>query len=392
MKTYTYSSNKTFCAEDIVKSPEAYSLELLHDLYSEDPWIHNLAVNNWEFATGAEIVTSWPYDFQLPISTQCNLKCTFCTFCNNTRYFMPIADLNRFKKMLAFCGNFGFSSYGEPLLHPDFTDYAEKVRSCLDQRATTYLVTNGLLLKKNLTIVADHCNSVTISLHASSQQTHKKLTGVPANSFDHILEGIKCLIQLRDNKSLLSRIELTFVVTSVNLHEAIDFLILAENLGVDAVNFLTLGLNDIQDFSDTFAGSKDKYERLLPSNIENIETYIEDFIIRSAKSKIKVLASPQAWAGDTKSTSKDLNSFPRPYNCRYLYGNLLLSDENFILRPCCYMGIVPGTKTPLYCTCDDDLHKQWNIPQFQRLRSSLSSGKPKGLCVPCSKLQICVFA
>lgn len=305
---------------------------------------------------------------------------------------MPVANLNRFKKMLAFCGNFGFSSYGEPLLHPNFSDYAKKVRNYLDQRATTYLVTNGLLLKKNLTIVADHCNSVTISLHASNHQTHQKLTGMTANSFDHILEGIKCLIQLRDKKGLLNRIELTFVVTYVNLHEAIDFLILAENLGVNAVNFLTLEHNDIQDFSNTFARSKDKYDRLLPSNIENIETYIEDFIIRSAKSRIKVLASPQAWAGGLKSTSINLNSFPQPYNCRYLYGNLLLSDENFILRPCCYMGTVPGTKTPLYCTYDDDLHKQWNIPQFRRLRRSLASGKPKGLCVQCSKLQMCVFA
>lgn len=88
----------------------------------------------------------------------------------------------------------------------------------------------------------------------------------------------------------------------------------------------------------------------------------------------------------------NLNSFPQPYNCRYLYGNLLLSDENFILLPCCYMGIVPGTKTPLYCTHDDDLHKQWNIPQFRRLRSNLASCKPKGLCTQCSKLQMCVFA
>ncbi len=64
----------SFSEEDIKLHPEMFDRERIRREYGGDPWLCNLALNAWEFATRQTIVKSYPVDITLPCIEYCNAR------------------------------------------------------------------------------------------------------------------------------------------------------------------------------------------------------------------------------------------------------------------------------------------------------------------------------
>lgn len=89
--------------------------------------------------------------YQIEISNECNLTCTYCPHPGQLR---PKGNMARqtFEKsieLLLRCGQRTayLHNFGEPLLHPDVVDF---VRHCTDRQVEASFFTNGILLTHEL--------------------------------------------------------------------------------------------------------------------------------------------------------------------------------------------------------------------------------------------------
>ena len=180
-----------------IKAEPEFFLEV-KDKFIEDKWSYNILLNTYEYMTNPPIVSSIPIDVFLPIVSFCNANCVFCKYCNNYNYYLPVEKIIYFRNILKFVRNFGFNCYGEPLLHPDFDSLACEIRKYLDPRATTYLVTNGILLSEKMDMVKKHCDSINISLNAATPETYLRIMRIKdRHYFYKVVDSIK---ELKDYK------------------------------------------------------------------------------------------------------------------------------------------------------------------------------------------------
>jgi radical SAM protein with 4Fe4S-binding SPASM domain len=116
---------------------------------------------------------------------------------------------------------------GEPLLRPDLPHllkYAKRLG------AYNALSTNGILAERVAPRLAGLIDEVQVSLDGSSPDINDPIRG--PGSFKHAVNAVKVF------KALGVRVTLSYTVTKLNLNDDFErYVKLAEELGVDAVNF-----------------------------------------------------------------------------------------------------------------------------------------------------------
>ena len=146
------------------------------------------------------------------LTTSCTLKCRYCYLSYvsskllTTHQWMGIVDsaaqLNL--NQLTFSG-------GEPLLREDLFEIATFAH---DLPLRTHLLSNGLIPKSRLSLLAQCFDSVQISIDGFSQ-TQEYLRGAP---FDVVIENMKALVQLG------IPLKAGITLTSVNISEVLPLI------------------------------------------------------------------------------------------------------------------------------------------------------------------------
>lgn len=120
-----------------------------------------------------------------------------------------------------------FPGGGEPTTHPDFI---ENINNFASVELPLGLVTNGVLFKRILPVL-DKFQWIRISLDAATKETYLKTHG--KDQFDWVIKGIKEMVK----RSKRTTIGLGYLLMPNNWEESHQFLSLAEELGVDYVQF-----------------------------------------------------------------------------------------------------------------------------------------------------------
>ncbi len=316
---------------------------LLHSVrekYKSDKWINNILLNTYEYKTKPTIITSMPIDVFLPLVAYCNANCLFCKYCNDYKYYLPVENLYFFKDIIKFVKNFGFNCYGEPLLHPDFDSIAYEIKKLLDPRATTYLVTNGILLQKRMDSVKKYCDSINISLNAATPETHSKLMRVNKNYFYNIIEAIKELVFYKKKYKSNFMIQISFCVTSLNFEEIPKFIKLCNKLQVDRICLYPLNLATIRELKTSKRTDYDTYKELSLINVSN-KNIFESVLKAIKESNTEVVYSIKGWQESSIVEEIKIKNFElNKYYCSYLYQRMLIdvdSQYNFFARLCCFL-------------------------------------------------------
>lgn len=136
----------------------------------------------------------YPTSVYIKITTECMLKCEFCSQAGNNKETMKF---NSIKKILINLKKIGvlyiYYTGGEPLMHEEIEKILEYG---YELGFKQFLVTNGVLLniKKN---IAKYLIGVGISLHGK-EETHNKLVG-NVDCFEKILKNIQLIRKQNSN-------------------------------------------------------------------------------------------------------------------------------------------------------------------------------------------------
>jgi sulfatase maturation enzyme AslB (radical SAM superfamily) len=163
---------------------------------------------------------------EIAVAFQCNARCIFC-FNKNFTAKIPDAILDEYKTYVIPKVNHLAFGGGEPLLvAKDLIHYALSKRPDI----TISMTTNGILLDRIMSFL-DNVDGFNLSLNAGSRETFKKIFGVDA--FDLVVDNVKAIKAAGFDKSISS----TFVICRENIEDAMNYIALCKQMGVDSAGF-----------------------------------------------------------------------------------------------------------------------------------------------------------
>lgn len=201
-----------------------------------------------------------PVHLQLIPSNVCNHRCGFCAYRMpgyTSEQLFDDAEIMRGKdavEILRGAAEAGvravqFTGGGEPTVHRDLHTLLVVARNLgLDSA----LVTNGLLMRGGILISLLACAWVRVSLDAGTEETYRKVRGVPAGTFDQVLSNVRELTRRRTESGSRVYVGLSFVVTADNWQDIPVVVEIAEGLGVDNLRFSAVFSNDDDGFYEGF--------------------------------------------------------------------------------------------------------------------------------------------
>ncbi|MFH1127833.1 MAG: radical SAM/SPASM domain-containing protein [Candidatus Omnitrophota bacterium] len=265
---------------------------------------------------GKIIVEGKPYFIKIQVTNMCDAGCRYCLKerPEDSLGKMSLAD---FKAIIDKVKNYAYMVAlhysGEPLLNEAIYEMAEYAHL---NKIATYMSTNlqNFRREDNQRMLTCGLDLLTVAIDGTSERTYKyhRKKGTLAK----VLDNISILVETKKkNKSKYPIINLQFIVTSYNEHEALTVKALAKKLRVDSFDLKPVGTYD---------------KKLLPKN----HRYL-------------------------RSVYKKNNFKRRP--CWWLWSaRVVLWDCKII--PCC---MLPFNKNNL---ANHDFFSIGNLPLYQKLR------------------------
>lgn len=311
----------------------------------------NSALNNEEFGRCKSILFSSPKTFFLQFAGPCNASCVFCSRGHGYGYF----ELAKFKTTieskiayeLALAEQFIFTGSGEFLRLPDWKEilnYFEPRYSYIEKIFST----NGSSLRSEaIDLITSHRSrySIHVSLHASNAKLHKIITRM--DNFDKILNNIKYLIECRKKNNNV-KIDLFFVVTTLNMEDLPNFVRLAGKLGVDSV---------IVNYNYVYIPTQKYLSSYFKQELTN-QMFNEAELV-AQKIGIKIILPPRF----------GLNNYPETGICRELWSQVMLDGDGHVL-PC---DASHGCDLKLEENVNFD--NIWNSEYYIKIRQELMKSK-----------------
>lgn len=178
----------------------------------------------------------------LYITDGCNSRCKMCDIWQNPRRnistdlvdsLVEQAESLQLQHILL--------SGGEAMQHPQWDEIARRFR---DVGVRTMLLTNGLLVKKQIERFNDCVDEVIFSLDGGTAQTYDSIRGVDA--FQLVLDGIGLV------KNAGLRVTTRTTIQRENFREIPLIIESALSAGVDAVSFLAIDVSNPFAFGERF--------------------------------------------------------------------------------------------------------------------------------------------
>lgn len=308
----------------------------------------------------------------------CNHKCVMCwqrTLTDKERSVLWQRDkknslgFREYKKMLEnlpfTVSDIHLAGGGEPLLHPKIWEIMESVKRC---HFYGTLITNGSLLNKDniKKLFLMKWDFIRISFHAAERKTYAKIHG--KDGFQKVTQAVKIIKKVKNKKPVnLMKLSLHYVIQRLNHSQILKFSKLAEELGVEEIEFDNLNpfvkdtlLNKKQLMIATKMLKSVSRDCQLSNNADILVERYENFYKKSGAKKKLIL---------------DKNRFLRK-KCNFISDKVFL-DALGSVYPCCFF-INPQKKM-------GNIKKElisaiWNKPEYKKMRRKLLKGQFEPEC------------
>lgn len=274
------------------------------------------------------------------ISGVCTTHCSFCYKDSKDAKFFSLERYASLLKELSDLETIEFSGIGEPTLHPEFKQFITTSKE-LQPQSKLQLVTNGSRLNPNLIdfLEDNSVKQIWVSLNAATEKTHNKI--MPGLDFDSIISSIEYI------KHTDITLQISFVTTKGNYHEAEDFCKLGTKLKADSILIrgVDFGLSDkiYKEQSVTLEQFKNIYNRIQRKAIFNRKLHIAP----------KWTFFPDKYQSPKFGSCPNINDTFGVY-----YAN---GDVSF----CCYMA---ADKLSIGNVLDGSVSDIWNSSKAQEFR------------------------
>jgi MoaA/NifB/PqqE/SkfB family radical SAM enzyme len=170
----------------------------------------------------------------LYLTDGCNSKCVTCDIWRSPRRNMPMPLVDKIAAELRpLAVRWAVLSGGEAMQHPEWALIARKLRA---EGTRVILLTNGLLLRRQVADVITSVDEVVVSLDGGSAATYDAIRGVDA--FDLVLDGIRAV--RAGGVAVTTRT----VLQRANYDEMPQIIDAAKSASVNRISFLTVDVSN----------------------------------------------------------------------------------------------------------------------------------------------------
>ncbi len=215
-----------------------------------------------------------PLHICLFVTDRCTLSCEWClrqtdsseyysdNF-NNKRGDMTLGKAKEILQYFPRAGHVSFAGFGEPLLVNDLFEINAEFRK---RSMRTSMITNGTLLMDRMDdILSAGFYYLSVSLNSLDAKDYALTCGSNENTFNNVLNGIKLLAGKQ--KSLKSRLHISFVITRDIFSRIPEIIRLAESVNVDCLDLHNLIPHD----------ESNDYDRVLTTDDEEVVAKIAEW-------------------------------------------------------------------------------------------------------------------
>jgi len=290
-----------------------------------------------------------PFSMAFEPTTSCNLRCPECpsglrsftrpTGMLDVDFFR--SKINEVKSHLLYLT---FYFQGEPYLHPQFT---ELVKHASENKIYTATSTNAHYLDENNArkTIESGLKRLIISIDGTTQETYESYR--IGGKLEKVLEGTRNMVRLKKElKSTTPHLIFQFLVVKPNEHQIEKVKEMAQEIGVNEVQFKTAQIYDYESGSDLIPAN-DKFSRYKKTD--------------SGKYQLKSELPNQCW--------------------KMWHSNVITWDGKAV--PCCF------DKDANHILGDlnkESLKDIWNNNKYKNFRKSLHNSRAQiDICKNCSE-------
>jgi len=198
----------------------------------------------------------------------CNQDCLWCEYSAENTEHHTIMGKDQFRQLMDELVDLGIESVefcggGEPTMHPILPEVIRNLKE--NHGIAVGLITNGTKLKGELAeAVVDCCSYVRVGFDGGTADTSNavKRPKTPEARFEAVVENMRALVKLRNERETACRISMKIVVDQNNMHELEECVRLSSELGLDSVQFKAARLVDSEVNEDQTKHINDELDRL----------------------------------------------------------------------------------------------------------------------------------
>jgi MoaA/NifB/PqqE/SkfB family radical SAM enzyme len=339
--------------------------------------VANALLNSEEFASGLEVLQSFPTHLRINCSKRCNIAnekpCVYCSWDWAKRLEEGSPDFTA--EVLATTGRFmelaleiNDCSYGEPPLESGFGGIVEMATS--GGRHFEFTSNGQTLSRKNRQKLLGRTARVHVSIDSATPESYRRYRD---HRFELVVSNLRALCAERRATGGLPEVFVSFIVMHSNLNEVSDFLTLMKDVGVDRVMFRTLFLEDrLNERRFQHYGWQFDYGAECLSAPELVEVGER---CRSAARDLGMEVVIE-WEEFTRNSGPSRQGEPL---CSEPWKTAYLLDRG--IMPCCY-GREPmvGWNEIDQDNLESSLHAAFNSEPLQELRRDLRNGRLGKYC------------
>lgn len=178
----------------------------------------------------------------LYLTDGCNSRCVTCDIWRNPRRNMAMPLVESIAAAFSELGvKWVLLSGGEAMQHPQWDEIARRFRAA---GAHVMLLTNGLLLRKQIDSVLDSVDELIVSLDGGNAATYEAIRGI--DGFDLVMEGIRAA--RRRGMPVTTRT----TIQRSNYHEIPQIIEVAGAVDVNKISFLAVDVSNEYAFGPRF--------------------------------------------------------------------------------------------------------------------------------------------
>lgn len=298
----------------------------------------------------------YPTTIHIEVTTRCNLVCLQCPrqgdfgHLIDTNKDMPKEDFIKIFHKFPYLERIDFSGLGDSLLYPWIFEILEYIRR-KNSYLNIFLSTNSTVLQdenKVKQILTSGINILQISWNGARAETVKKLQGI--TNFEKILNQVKLMVK---NKRRGLSIYLNFVLMQENYQELVEYVKLAEFLGIERIS---VNRRNYSAFTDQEIETESFYSS------RGLLAQIEEARKEALQRKIKF-------------------TFYLDSKCSSLWETVVINVDGEIM-PCYGKGIIPGLFS-LGNILVQDYSEIARSSILKSLRKGVATGQKPPLCRNC---------
>lgn len=197
---------------------------------------HKLMYHPRRVADWLEGKIIYPIYIEIEPTSRCNHDCIYCglDFARTKKTLdtrILLGTLEDFAKggVKAVC----YAAAGEPLLHKDFSLIVEKTKKLgIDVSYST----NGILFnRKKAEECLPYTSWIRFSVDAATKETHSKIHRTAEKDFSMVVNNLKDAVAVKKENNYETILGVQFLLIEENEKEAVDFVKLCKDIGVDNV-------------------------------------------------------------------------------------------------------------------------------------------------------------